>query len=59
MMKDKKSDHMKMQANDQGMSREDEVVELRVFESERDEKLLREIEEVRLEITMRIYIKTS
>ena len=26
---------MKMQANDQGMSREDEVVELRVFESER------------------------
>ena len=48
---------MKMQANDQGMSREDEVVELRVFESERDEKLLREIEEVRLEIVTHIYIE--
>ena len=47
MMKDKKSDHMKMQANDQGMSREDEVVKLRMFGSERDEKLSREIEEVR------------
>ena len=47
MMKDKKRDHMKMQANNQGMSREDDVVELRVFGSERDEKLSREIKEVR------------
>ena len=59
MMKDKKRDHMKMQANDQGMSREDDVVELRVFGSERDEKLSREIEEVRSEIATRIYIETS
>ena len=50
---------MKMQANDQGMSRKDEVVELRVFGSERDEKLSREIEEVRSEIATRIYIETS
>ena len=50
---------MKMQANDQGKSREDEVVELRVFGSERDEKLSREIEEIRLEITTRIYIETT
>ena len=50
---------MKMQATNQGKSREDEVVKLRVFGSERDEKLSREIEEVRLEIVMRIYIETS
>ena len=41
MMIDKKRDHTyeNMQANDQGTSRVDEVVELRVFGSERDEKL--------------------
>ena len=59
MMEDKKRDHMKMQANDQGMSRKDEVVELRVFGSERDEKLSREIEEVRSKIATRIYLETS
>ena len=58
-MKDKKRDHMKMQANDQGMSKENEVVELRVFGSERDEKLSREIEEMRSKIATRIYIETS
>ena len=41
------------------MSREDDVVELRVFGSEKDEKLSREIEEVRSEIATRIYIETS
>ena len=46
----------KLQVNDQGMSREDEVVELRVFENERDEKLSREIKEVRSEIATHIYI---
>ena len=50
---------MKMQANGQGKSREDEVVELRVFGSERDEKLSREIKEMRSKITTRIYIETS
>ena len=50
---------MKMQANDQGMSREDDVVELRVFGSERDEKLSREIKEMRSKIATRIYIETS
>jgi len=50
---------MEMQANDQGKSREDEMVKLRVFGSEKDEKQSREIEEMRLEITMRIYIETS
>ena len=50
---------MKMQANYQGMSREDEVVELRVFRSKRDEKLSREIEEMRSEITKHIYIETA
>ena len=60
MMKDKKRDHTYENAtNNQGMSKEDEVVELGVFKSKRDEKLSREIEEVRSEITTRIYIETS
>ena len=47
---------MKMQANDQGKSREDEVVELRVFGSERDEKLSRDIEEIRSKIVTHTHI---
>ena len=48
-----------MQANDQGKSREDEVVKLIVFGSERDEKLSREIEEIRSKIATCKYIETS
>ena len=48
-----------MQANDHGKSREDEVVELRVFGSERDKKLSRKIKEMRSKIAMCIYIGTS
>ena len=48
-----------MQENEQGKCRENEVVESRVFGSERDEKLSREIEEIGLEIVTRIYIETS
>ena len=48
-----------MQANDQGKSKEDEVVELIVFGSERDEKLSREIKEMRSEIATCKYIETS
>ena len=47
---------MKMQANNQGKSKEHEVVELRVFGSDRDEKLSRDIEEIRSEIATHIYI---
>ena len=47
---------MKMQANNQGKSKEHEVVELRVFQSERDEKLSRDIEEIRSKIATHIYI---
>ena len=47
---------MKMQANNQGKSKEHEVVELRVFGSERDEKLSRDIEEIRSKIATHIYI---
>ena len=49
---------MKMQANDQGKSREDEVVELKVLGSERDEKLSREIEEMRSEIATHTHTHT-
>ena len=47
---------MKMQANNQGKSKEHEVVELRVFGSERDEKLSRDIEEIRSKIATHTHI---
>ena len=56
---EKRSYLWKMQANDQGKSREDEVVKLIVFGSERDEKLSREIEEIRSKIATCKYIETS
>ena len=45
-----------MQAKNQGKSKEHEMVELRVFGSERDEKLSRDIEEIRSKIVTHTHI---